>query len=311
MIKMWLIGSIIFLCLALSLHHLDSSFVLNAWATLCSVTATNALILVLLNALIMIVLALRGFVVLRGLGSRVKLVSWVQARQLGFLISVTTPGPQLGGEPAQVLALEQCGVETARAISVTVFDKLLDLILNSAVTLLLVAFVVFSGLLDSEAAVAKALPQVAGLCVALVGSLFLVAALRRGLLNRWKIGARLHSELKSFGLLRPRIWATATATGLAGLVLMVLEWWFIWSLVLADADWTLVVSTWIAARMALWGPVPGAIGVLEAGVIGATVGLGGAWADGATVCALARIRDFGLLASSAAMSLREWLGWRR
>jgi hypothetical protein len=309
--KMWALGGTIFLCVVVILVQLDSEFLTKAWVTLRSVTAVEAAVLVLLNAVIVVVLAFRGFVVLRGLGCRVPLIHWIQARQLGFLISVTTPGPQLGGEPAQVLALEQCGVERVRALSVTVVDKILDLILNAAVTLLLVALVAFSGLLESDAAAAGGVSLVVGVAAALAGVLLIIAGLRHGMFNRWKAGARLHSELRSLAGLRFRVWGTAVATGFTGLALMGLEWWFIWSLVLADAGWALVASTWVAARVALWGPVPGAIGVLEAAVIGATIGLGGAWVDGAAVCALSRLRDFGLLTGSAVMSLREWLSWRQ
>lgn len=304
--KYLLLGGVLLLLLA----RPDVAVLEEAWRGIRSISLSEALSLVLLNVCVILVLAARGFVILRGLGSDTPFVRWLQARQLGFLISITTPGPQFGGEPAQVLALQECGLSSARAIAVTAADKVVDVILNTVVTLALAFVVVLLGLIDLGLAAESVGAWIVtiGLFVGAAG--FLIVGLRRGLLNRWELGKRLQSDIELLAGLPGSVWSGALGLGIGAVALMAAEWWLLWSMISSSAGFGLIVSTWVAARVSLWGPVPGAVGVFEGAVLGATLAVGGSWSEAAAVCGVARARDLGLIVSSAALSFREWLSWR-
>ena len=297
--------------LLLILFRPDFAIFEEAWRGIRSISFGEAFSLALLNLCIILVLAARGFILLRGLGSDTPFLRWLQAKQLGFLISITTPGPQFGGEPAQVLALRECGLSSARAISVTAVDKVVDVILNTAVTLGLALVVVVLGLIDLGLAAESAGAWIVTVGLFFGAVVFLVVGLRRGFLNRWDLGRRLQRDLELLAGLPASIWLGALSLGLGAVVLMAAEWWLLWFWTSASPDFGLIVSTWVAARVSLWGPVPGAVGVFEGAVLGATLAVGGSWSDAAALCGVARARDLGLILSSTALSFREWLSWRR
>ena len=52
-------------------------------------------------------------------------------RLIGFGISYFTPGPQIGGEPAQIILLKQHhNISTEKAISSVYLDRLIDVMVN-------------------------------------------------------------------------------------------------------------------------------------------------------------------------------------
>ncbi|MBT6179031.1 MAG: hypothetical protein HOI23_17435 [Deltaproteobacteria bacterium] len=293
-----------------SITQVDVAHFKAAWTALGEITAMDAVTLVALNLLILIALGARGFMLIRAMGTAVGFLRWLQVRQLAFLVSISTPGPQFGGEPAQVLALKQCGVDSSRGLSITVADKLLDLILNTLLTGILVVWVLAFGLIELKPLSLDGHEVLSALGLGAAVVVAMVIARRQGLFARREFMSRLENELDVLKSLDLKVWVRSVAAGIFALALMGLEWWFLWSLVVPDAGWQMVLGSWLAARVALWAPVPGAMGVLEAGVLAATLALGGDWSEGIAVCALSRARDLGLMISSAVLSFREWMGWR-
>jgi uncharacterized membrane protein YbhN (UPF0104 family) len=306
----WLLGLTLVACVVVFVMQVDDVHFKAAWTALREIAAMDALALVALNLLILIVLSARGFILIRAMGVAVGFLRWLQVRQLAFLVSISTPGPQFGGEPAQVLALKQCGVESSRGLSLTVADKVLDLILNTFLTGVLVVYVLAFGLIELKPLGLDGNEVLAGLGLVGAVMVLMIIARRHGLFVRGEFMNRLKTELDVLKSLDLKVWAQSAVAGMCALALMGLEWWFLWSLVVPDAGWELVLGSWLAARVSLWAPVPGAMGVLEAGVLAATLALGGDWGAGIAVCALSRARDLGLMLSSAVLSFREWMSWR-
>ena len=101
------------------------------WATIQKLQPWQLLVLGLLNGLIYILVSLRWW-----------LIVWAEARQVPFWplllvrvsvfgVSYFTLGPQVGGEPLQVLALQRrYGLSFSRATASVMMDKLLEFLVN-------------------------------------------------------------------------------------------------------------------------------------------------------------------------------------
>ncbi|GAP11333.1 hypothetical protein BECAL_02520 [Bellilinea caldifistulae] len=91
----------------------------------------QVMILAGVNILVFLLIALRWEIILRAMGMKVPLNKLVSYRLTSFGVSYFTPGPQFGGEPAQVAFLTRHHpVQTPAAISSVYLDKLLELLVN-------------------------------------------------------------------------------------------------------------------------------------------------------------------------------------
>lgn len=87
--------------------------------------------LLALNAAVILLMALRWWLVARAEAPGLPFLPLVGARLAVFGISYFTPGPQVGGEPLQILALQRGqGMSFARAAATLILDKLLELLGN-------------------------------------------------------------------------------------------------------------------------------------------------------------------------------------
>jgi len=87
--------------------------------------------LLVLNALIILLTAARWWIIIRAEDGRVPFQRLAVYRLAAFGVSYFTPGPQVGGEPLQVVYLQKGhGLSYARATAVVIMDKLLEFIAN-------------------------------------------------------------------------------------------------------------------------------------------------------------------------------------
>ena len=90
---------------------------------------------------------------------------------------------------------------------------------------------------------------------------------------------------------------------------------FEWSLLcwVLELEWSFgwVLATFLATRVALWTPVPGGLGVLEASVVGVAVMVGAGIPDALALCALSRMRDAFILGGSLVSSVPELSAFKR
>ena len=85
----------------------------------------------LLNGLIYLLISLRWWIIVRAQSKGVSFFSLLAVRLAAFGVSYFTLGPQVGGEPLQVLALQrQHGLTYSRATASVLMDKLLEFLVN-------------------------------------------------------------------------------------------------------------------------------------------------------------------------------------
>jgi uncharacterized protein (TIRG00374 family) len=300
------------------------------WRVLAQVEMDRLLALILLNGLILAALNGRWWIILRAQGHRVPFFPLLGHRLTAYGISYFTPGPQFGGEPAQVYLLEQSHtVPRPTAIASVTMDKLMELLVN---VLVLGAGVVF--LLQTEV-----FPVMVGgktavflLIIVAIPALFLLATglgwypvsrvLRAGerpLAPLWRrrpawqtryeraAEALAAAEIQATHFCRssPLALLLTFLLSVAAWGLMIAEFWLMLDalgLTLAPSQ---VIALIVAARLAILLPMPGGLGTLEAGQVLALRLLGFDAAAGIGTSLLIRARDVSL------GLLGLWLGGRR
>ncbi len=101
-----------------------------------------------LNIIIFALITLRWWLIVRAEARRVPFLPLVGFRLAAFAMSYFTPGPQVGGEPLQVVTLRRYGLTNTRAVAAVFMDKLLEFLANFLFLALGLVAVVRSGMLD-------------------------------------------------------------------------------------------------------------------------------------------------------------------
>lgn len=130
--KKWLPRGLVVLLLAALLYWaLRNAPLVEIIATLRQLTLAQIAWLLLLNGLIFLLITARWWIILRANSPRVPFPPLVAYRLAAFGLSYFTPGPQVGGEPLQILYLQKnYGFTYARATSAVIMDKLLEFLAN-------------------------------------------------------------------------------------------------------------------------------------------------------------------------------------
>jgi uncharacterized protein (TIRG00374 family) len=121
-----ILGIAVLLALALRLAPLA-----GIWESLRRLSLWQVAALLLINAFVLICMTLRWWLVLRPENPRLPFLPLLGYRLSVFSLSYFTVGPQVGGEPLQVLYLRRdYGLSLARATASVIMDKLLELLGN-------------------------------------------------------------------------------------------------------------------------------------------------------------------------------------
>lgn len=100
-------------------------------AALSSLSLAQVAALLALNAAVILLMTLRWWLVVRAEAPGLPFLPLAAGRLAVFGISYFTPGPQVGGEPLQILTLQrEHGLSFARAAAALLLDKLLELLGN-------------------------------------------------------------------------------------------------------------------------------------------------------------------------------------
>ncbi|PWH17192.1 MAG: hypothetical protein DDG60_02815 [Anaerolineae bacterium] len=93
--------------------------------------ATQLIWLVALNGIIFLLITARWWLILRAESRHIPFGPLIGYRLAAFGLSYFTPGPQVGGEPLQIVYLQkQYRLSFARATSAVIMDKLLEFLAN-------------------------------------------------------------------------------------------------------------------------------------------------------------------------------------
>jgi uncharacterized protein (TIRG00374 family) len=277
-------------------------------AALARLGVGQLVVLLIANLLVVAALTARWWVILRALGVAAPFAALAGYRLAAFGVSYFTPGPQVGGEPAQVwLLARRHGTPTSAAVSSVALDRLVDAVVNFGMLAvgvgLSLGWEVFGQRLGIEAlAAAAALVALPAVFLALVGAgrrplTWLLARTPARLreadaFTRLADAARTsETEAIRFCRERPAALALAFAVSLGGWALMLAEWWLMARFLGVSMTAPELISAVTAARIAFLMPLPGGLGTLEASQVMAFGALGFDPAAGLALSLAIRARD--------------------
>jgi uncharacterized protein (TIRG00374 family) len=273
------------------------------------------LVIFFLNLVIFYLFSKRWGLILNVMAGNVPWQRLFAYRIISFGISYFTPGPQFGGEPAQIQLLKQDGMPLETSLASVYLDRLIDLLVNFTVLFLGLVVVLQAGLTAN-----LEISNVAWVLVFLLLLPFLHAlALWYGktpfssgfsyVQTRWfplrfkaqsELIHRAESQIRDFMRINPRIFFKVIGLAFFTWGLMILEYGLLMSFLGWQGSWVEVITAMSAARLAFLTPIPGGLGALEAGQVLVMQVLGLPAALGIGLAVIIRLRDvlfgvFGLM----------------
>ncbi|HNQ96292.1 MAG: flippase-like domain-containing protein [Anaerolineales bacterium] len=101
------------------------------WNALKNLKLWQICLILLLNAFVITCMTARWWIIVRAENPSMPFLPMVRYRLSVFGLSYFTPGPQVGGEPLQIIYLQRNhGITFARATSAVIMDKLLEFLVN-------------------------------------------------------------------------------------------------------------------------------------------------------------------------------------
>jgi uncharacterized protein (TIRG00374 family) len=259
-----------------------------------------------LNILVLGAMTARWWAILHTENPGIPFLQLVRYRLAVFGLSYFTPGPQVGGEPLQVIYLQRDhGVTFARATAAVIMDKLLEFLANFILLAVGLTAAVRVGLItrNSTQALGSLIPLAALLLWPLIHLVLLyrgkypLSALARTAFSSTKgqkwMRLVVVSERMAGGFTRrhPRALLTALGFSLLAWAGMAAEYFLMAGFLQAQltAEQTLAALT--AALFAFLMPLPGGLGALEASQVYVMTAFGHTAAVGIGISLLMRARD--------------------
>ena len=270
--------------------------------TLARLQLWQVTVLLLINILIYALITLRWWIIVRAERRDISFLPLLAVRVAVFGVSYFTLGPQVGGEPLQVLYLQRnYGMTYTRATASVLMDKLLEflanfLLLGAGLTAILQAgilsangnspFVSLSGLV-----VLFLWPPVHILLM--TRGIHPVSAVLRKFSNSKFVRFVAASEHMAGTFCRRHIRSLLAAVAVSALaaVCMVGEYFLITSFLHIELSVSQNIAAWTAGWLAFLVPLPGGLGALEASQVFALGAFGVGAASAISVTFLIRGRD--------------------
>ncbi|PKO16888.1 MAG: hypothetical protein CVU39_06625 [Chloroflexi bacterium HGW-Chloroflexi-10] len=287
------------------------SFRQFSWADLTAIFlalhAGEIAILLFINIAIFSLFTVRWQILLVSMGAKIGFYSLLAYRLVSFGISYFTPGPQFGGEPAQVVLLKQKhGLPTEMALSSVYLDRIIDLLVNLSVLVIGFFWLLAAGIMEDRAAVFQFwwVVLLVSLPAAHLFSLYFKKLPFSALLE-W-IGYRSKSQrvtgwarvvhqsearIGEYVQTRPQDFLKVLVVAAATWGLMILEYAVLLQFLGLELPLTGVWVAVIAARLAFLTPLPGGLGALEAAQVAAMQLLQVNPAFGIGAAVIIRLRD--------------------
>ena len=290
----------------------------DIWNAVRQLQPWQIAILIAINISIYLLITLRWWIIVREGNQSIAYFPLVLVRVAVFGISYFTLGPQVGGEPLQVLYLQRkYGMTYTRATSTVIMDKLLEFLANFFLLAIGLTAIVEAGIFSGNAS--KPLVSLIPVAAILSWPFVHIALMVRGI---YPAGAALRFAFSRFGNPKwirflvaaeqmagrfckrsPRALWMAGGASLAAGTAMVCEYVLITSFLGINLHSWQTVAAWTTSWLAFLVPLPGGLGSLEASqvfTLGA-FGISAALAIGVTLLIRARdllIGGLGLLLAS-------------
>ena len=292
----------------------------ETWKALTGLGLWEGSTLVAINLVALAVFALRWWVILLGMGQAVSLWSLTGYRVAAFGLSYFTPGPQVGGEPLQVLLLERRhGVDRATAIASVGLEQAIGFFVNFSMLAVAVSWLIADGGFADRLALAGVITVVVLVLAPAIYLLMLLMDLRpasacvagaarllgghRGsprLARAREILARSEGLASHFCRARRRHFALALGASTLSWVLILGEYALLARFLGSTLTlWQLLLGV-VSKRLSYLLLLPSAIGAFEAGQVWAWGEMGLSRSVGMSASLVIRLRDtavgaFGLL----------------
>lgn len=264
------------------------------------------LVIVVINVLLYLLITFRWWIIVRAEARRVGYLSLLGVRLSAFGLSYFTLGPQVGGEPLQVLSLQKkYTIAYTRATASVLLDKLLEFQVNFILLALGLAALVRSGLL-AQGRLLYTLESVlvALLILAPIAGLFFIYRRRypltwllrhlpflppRSKFDRFLSAAEWMAG--RFCQRHPRALLAALAASLLAGAGMLVDYTLMISFLGIRLPFWQMVTGWTAGWLAFLFPLPGGLGALESSQVFALGLLGIPAALAFSLALLMRARD--------------------
>ena len=148
-LRKWLLRSLaVLLAGGLLWWVLHKAPLAEIWAAIQQLRLWQVTIILVVNTILYILVTLRWWIIVQAEAKHVPYLPLLGVRVSVFGVSYFTLGPQVGGEPLQVLSLQKkYGISYTRAASSVLLDKLLEFLVNFLLLALGLAAVFQAGLL--------------------------------------------------------------------------------------------------------------------------------------------------------------------
>jgi uncharacterized protein (TIRG00374 family) len=272
------------------------------WVTLQKLQLWQIPILLGLNAIIYILITLRWWLIVRAEKKDVSFFPLLATRLSVFGVSYFTLGPQVGGEPLQVLYLQRnYGMTYTRATSTVVMDKLLEFLANFILLAFGLTAIIQAGIFSASENIPFA--SLSGLALLLLWPPIHIILLYHG---KYPVSAVLRKfsnhKFVRFVAASERMAGTFCRRHLASLVSaifvsmlaalgMVTEFFFITFFLGIHLSFWQTIAAWTAGWLAFLVPLPGGLGALEASQVFALGAFGISAVSAIGVTLLIRARD--------------------
>jgi glycosyltransferase 2 family protein len=249
------------------------------WEAIHQLQSWQILVLVVINITIYMLVTLRWWIIIHAERKTITFLPLVLVRIAVFGVSYFTLGPQVGGEPLQVLYLQRkYGMTYTRATSTVIMDKLLEFLANFFLLVFGLMAVLQAGIISINGS--RPFVSLIPLAALLAWPPIHIMLMIRG---RYPIGAGLRAAFSRVGnpkWLRfivasermagmfcqrhPRALLMAVGTSLAAGAAMVAEYALITSFLGINLHGWQTLAAWTTSWLAFLVPLPGGLGALEA-----------------------------------------------
>ncbi len=287
---------------ALLYFALRNAPLVEIWAMLRRLKGWQLLALLGLNVIIYSFITLRWWLIIRAEKQSVRFLPLLVARVAAFGVSYFTPGPQVGGEPVQVLYLQRnYGLTYVRAASTVVMDKLLEFLAGFVMLGFGLTAVFQAGIFSTSAS--GSLAALSGLVllmlfppihiVLMFRGIYPVSAILRKFSNNKFVRFVAASERMAGTFCRrhPASLVSAVFASLLAALGMVVEFFCITFFLGIDLSFWQTLSAWTAGWLSFLLPLPGGLGALEASQVFSLGAFGVSAVSAIGVTLLIRARD--------------------
>jgi uncharacterized protein (TIRG00374 family) len=258
-----------------ALHNVP---LIDIWLALRALQPWQFAVLAGLNAVIYILITARWWLVIRAESKAVPFFPLIGVRISVFGVSYFTLGPQVGGEPLQVLYLQRkYGLTYTHATATVIMDKLLEFLASFALLAVGLTAIFQAGVLSGRGPALGSL--IALMAVVTWPLLHLILLYQRiyPLSALLHVLRAIHTDGKAARFLRaaehlagrfcqrhPRMLFAAIGVSLAAAAGVVAEYALMTSFLHIDLSFWQTVAAWTASWLAFLIPLPAGLGALEA-----------------------------------------------